>query len=651
MIPITIRWTAVVAILALVQAGSGPAAVVDPPAATPEKAVARPSAAQGTWLRIETPRFIVLGEVPRARLHAIAGRLEAFRGALERLHPGSRTSPRETFVYVFQNPERGRPFTPAASGGGHPLGISQAYDLGNFVTVAAPRDDPPLEPLLHAYAHQFLDDNFPRLPLAVTEGLAEFDSGFAVPAEGALIGLANADHVQFLRDQGALPLEQLFSLDARSPLVVSENGRRAFVAGSWATMHYLVSGSGEKRPRLPAFLAALQHGESAADASRHAFGVPLDRLQQEVSEYVKGNRFLPVRVKPDPGATSTPDEDPYRERALKRDETLAALGDLIGHVMPERAADAEKYFHEALASNPNQARAHAGLGYLKYSRDQFAEAIPHFENALAVEPDAMSCYLLARSLLKTNSLAPAVGAAPGSGSDTPPWLGRARDLLARAIALRPWFAAPYVALGATHMMPDGDPRSGIAVLNQARAMLPARTDIAANLVYLMLRQGDFIGAQKLVDEALVHGGDEAALKAAREAIRTFDEHLAAKQSLRQERSPGKKAAAQAFKQAFVVDQARKVREELAHTQDPETRARLEAEIKRLEDSIEAVDGNEAAEIYNEAVDRANQRDYSKAIELLANLLPRVRDPALKKQVEDLLERFRKDAARLQQPVR
>ena len=650
MIPITIRWTAVVAIVAFVQAGPGPAAGVDPPAATPEKAVARPSAAQGAWLRIETPRFIVFGEVPRARLLAIAGRLEAFRGALERLHPGSRTSPRETFVYVFQNPERGRPFTPALAGGGHALGISQAYDVGNFVTVAAPRDDPPLDPLLHAYAHQFLDDNFPRLPLAVTEGLAELDTGFATTAEGTLIGLANADHVQFLRDHGALPLEQQFSLDARSPLVVSENGRRAFVAGSWATMHYLVSGSGEKRTRLPAFLAALEDGKSAADASSQAFGVPLDRLQQEVSEYVKGNRFLPIRVKPDTGAASTPDEDPYRERALKRDEALAALGDLIGHLMPERAADAERYFHEALASNPNQARAHAGLGYLKYSRNQFAEAIPHFENALAVEPDAMSCYLLARSLLKTNSLAAAVGAAPG-GADTPPWLKRARDLLARAIALQPRFAAPYVALGATHMMPDGDPQAGIAALNQARAMLPARTDIAANLVYLLLRQGDFIGAQKLVDEALVHGGDEAALKAAREAIRTFDDHLAAKQSLRQERSPGKKAADQAFKQAFVVDQARKVREELAGTQDPETRARLETELKRLEDSIEAVDGNEAAEIYNEAVDRANQRDYAKAIDLLANLLPRVRDPALKKQVEDLLERFRKDAARLQQPVR
>ena len=425
------------------------------------------------------------------------------------------------------------------------------------------------------------------------------------------------------------------------------------MAGSWAMMHCLVSGSGDKRTRLPAFLEALQRGSPAADAAQHALGTSLDRLQQEVAQYVRGNRFLPLRIGQGTGsaaAASSPDKGAVRGRALGRDEVLAALGDLLGHTGPERAADAEEYFREALRLNPDQAMAHSGLGYLKYARNQFEEAIPHLEKAIAIESDAMSCYLLARSLLKINASAPAAGPGPGPAAGTPPGLGRARDLLARAIALRPGFAAPYVVLGATHTLPDGDAPAGIALLQKARMMLPARTDIAGNLVYLLLREGDFVRAQRLVDEALVHGGDEGALKAARAAIKTFEDHLAAKQSLHKEHTPEKKAFKEGFKEAFLAGQARRTREELTRTEDPETRAKLEAELKNLEQSLEAIDENEAAEIYNQAVDRANQRDYAQAIALLENLLPKVRNQELKQRIEGLLERFKKDAARLRQPV-
>ena len=173
-----------------------------PPTAPP--LAGRPALGKLAWLRVETPHYTLLGEVPEARLRAIADRLEAFRGALEWLHPGSRTSPRETFVYVFKDAERGWPFTPAPAADGHTLGIAPPYDVGNYVTVAAPLDDPPLDILYHSYAHQFLDDNFPRLPLTVSEGLAEFYSGFSVAREGTVIGLVNADHVRFMRENEAL---------------------------------------------------------------------------------------------------------------------------------------------------------------------------------------------------------------------------------------------------------------------------------------------------------------------------------------------------------------------------------------------------------------------------------------------------------------
>ncbi len=607
-------------------------------------------AAKGGWLRVTTPNFTLFGEVPEARLLAIAARLEAFRGALERLHPGSRTSPRETSVYVFRSAGSGWPFTPPPAIGGHHLGVNPPYDVGNYVTVAAPFDDPPLDVLYHSYAHQFLDDNFPRLPLTVTEGLAEFDSGFAVAPEGTLIGLVNPDHVRWLRENEPLPLTELLSLHARATLLATANGREAFVSGSWALMHYLVSGSGEKRVRLPGFLEALQRGVPAADATRSAFGLSLEELQQEVTQYVRGGRFLAMRIG---DATTVPDADARRGRPMARDEVLAALGDLLGHSGTARTAEAEAYFQEALRLNPRQARAHAGLGYLRYSQSQFAESIPLFEQAIANEPDAMSCYLLARSLLKVNAAAPAPAAATGpaagavSAAATPPWLARARDLLARAITLRPRFAAPYVTLGATHILPDGDVAAGIELLQKARVMLPARTDIAGNLVYLYLRQGDFLRAQNLVGTVLAGGGDEEALRKARAALATYKEHLAAKQSADKARP---NAAAEALQQTWWAEQAKTLRDELAHTKDPETRAKIEEALKHFEAPSPSLAYTRAVEIYNEAVDKANTRHYPGAIALLEDLLPKVEDPDLRQKIETLLERFRLDAARLRQSV-
>ncbi len=644
------------------------------PAPDATRAAGRPAPGREAWLRVETPNFSLFGEVSRARLLAVAGRLEEFRAALEQLHPGSRTSPRETFVYVFKDAESGWPYTPAAAADGHHLGVSPPYDVGNYVTLAAPVDDPPLEVLYHSYAHQFLDDNFPRLPLTVTEGLAEFYSGFAIAREGTFIGLMNADHLSWLRENAAMSLPEQFALDARDPRLSGAAGRKAFVAGSWAFMHYLASGIGPGRAGLPVFLEALQRGTPPGDAARSAFGASLEQLQQAVAQYVRGTRFLPIRIRAGPsgaGAPATsPDADAFQEHPMRRDEVIAALGDVLAHAGTRRAADAEAYFDKALRLNPDQARAHSGLGYLRFAQNRFGEAIPSLERAIASEPDAMSCYLLARSLLKINApaatvpaattavaVAPTTGARPGQAGAplpdaapavvTPPWLERARDLLARAIALRPRFAAPYVTLGATHTLPDGDVAAGIAVLQKARLMLPARTDIPGTLVYLLLRQGDLVRAQALVDEVLVHGGDEESLRTARAAIGTFRQNAVANQEVSKMRLTPEQ---EARRKALRAERARILREELARTKDPEARAKIEEMLKQLEGSRSTVGYDTVAEVYNQAVDRANKRDYAQAIVLLEGLLPKIEDMEQRAMIESLLERFRKDAGRLQQPV-
>jgi len=123
----------------LVLAAAGPSS-----SPTPVSAV-RPVLPERVWLHLDTPYFTLLGQVPEARLRSIGRRLEAYRAALEWLHPGAQSSPRETSVYVFRDAASGRPYSPPLADTGHHLGINPPYDVPNYVTAAAPVDDPPLD--------------------------------------------------------------------------------------------------------------------------------------------------------------------------------------------------------------------------------------------------------------------------------------------------------------------------------------------------------------------------------------------------------------------------------------------------------------------------------------------------------------------------
>jgi tetratricopeptide (TPR) repeat protein len=611
-------------------------------------AASRPSLGPETWIRLDTPGFTLFGQVPESRLRLIATKLATYKLSLEWLLPGTRPSPRETSIFVFKSASNGLRYSPPGADLGHHLGVNPPYDVPNYVTVAAPVDDPPLDVLYHAYAHQFLDDNFPHLPLAVAEGLAEFCSGFAVTPTGALLGVSNPEHARWLKTHPILPLSQQLTLDTRAPLLADEAGRASFMAGSWALMHYLVSGSGENRAKLPPFLEAVRRGTPAADAMLATYGWSLDRLQQELTGYIQRDRYLPIgiqRAETGPGAAATLPDSVVVDvdvQQLKQDEVFAALGDLLAHAGAERAAVAEAHFQEALRLNRSQARAHAGLGYLRYAQDRPGEAIPFLERAVAIDPDAISCYLLARSLLKLNAVAPAPAAAPAMAG-TPPWLARARSLLAKAIALRPRFAAPYVTLGATHILPDGDVTAGIELLEKARSMLPARMDIAGNMVYLLLRKGDLAKAEALVDKVIAAGGDPDVLRSSREALSVYRDNVKNMQSVEDSRLT---PAERKHQKEWSADLARRLRELLAETKDPKIKAGIEEQLRQLE----APEGPSFAELYNQAVELANKRDYARAIALLEDLQIKFKDADQALLIATLLDRLRQDAARLQQPV-
>jgi tetratricopeptide (TPR) repeat protein len=481
--------------------------------------------------------------------------------------------------------------------------------------------------MYHAYAHQFLDDNFPGLPLLVDEGLAELDMRFRVIPEGTLIGLASEDHLALLSKTPGWSIVSGFEVDPKAVRTGPEPELRLFTATSWALMHYLVIGSGERRTHVPAFLEAMQRGRAPDTASQQAFGVDLRVIQESVAQYLAGRRFPSLRTT---DATVLIDPSRFSGRSMPRDEVLSALGDLVAHRGRDHDADARSYYNEALRINPRRAQALSGLARLAYARERYADALPLFQKAVAVDDDAVSCYFLARALLNLHADEPATDA-------TPPWLAEARLMLARATVLRPGYAAPYVFLGATHLRPDGDPAAGIAALDKARSLLPARTDIAGNLVYLYLRAGDLARAQAMTDQVIAPSGDAKTLQQARTSIATYKTDQTARRAaaanVNWAGDPEKKRASE-------LEQLNRM---LAQVSDPATRTHIQSEIERLQ-SPGYIDSNQAVAAYNDAIAVANKHDYAKAIALLEDLKKKDINPEMLQEINATIETLHKDAA-------
>lgn len=622
------------AILATVAslAGAPAAAAAPPPAAGVTRALLPE---RDRWIRVETAHYTLFSDAPETRTVDIGNSLERFRAVLTSFLPDLAGAPiRPTYVYVFGSGKDFLPYKLRREGAptDH-AGFFLARDVADYVTIEAPSEETALGIVYHESAHQLLHDRLPSAPLALGEGLAEYYATFKSDGRVAKIGLPIERHVSWLALHTPIPLRDLLSADARDDPYQAGDAMHTFYAESWALVHDLLRGNPERRPQLETFLRRLQGGEGLDDAFRGAFGTTYEDLLKEVRAYLARRRFPYQEVK---FSEAFRVDLTVRVAPLGRGETLCSLGDLLAHIDPERSSEAEDHFREAIRIDPGSGCGHAGLGSLRYQAGRYAEAAPELERAVSLDPvDFTAGYLYGQTLLQLSQ--DEGSGAGGAGAGALVQRARAREVLARVVRLRPDFAAAYVALGAAHVFPDGEARVGIEMLEKARRMLPGRTDVVANLVYLYLRDGTRDKAQELVDTVLAKGGDPDRLEGARLALSEYD---------RMQEARRLQATAKPDDIGRSADWNRKLldilQKALDDAPDPEARKRLEAQIEILKRS-DRTDYNRQVAVFNKAVELANRRDYALAIGLLENLLPDVKDPDLARQVAEMLARFRKDA--------
>ena len=233
------------------------------------------SAAAPEWVRVDTPNFVVFGEIGEKRTREIAEAFERFGEAMARVFPNATASPVPTTVVVFEGQRSFAPYRPRHNG--RPVSVG-GYFIGsessNMIALTLEDRDVALRMVLHGYTHLVTANASRALPAWVHEGLAEFYSTFAVTEDGkgGLLGRAIRPHYALLLRSTLLPLEQLLTVDHTSDLYNEGQRRSIFYAQSWAMVHILLAGQPDRAKEFGEYMRLTADGVASVDAWRQAFG-------------------------------------------------------------------------------------------------------------------------------------------------------------------------------------------------------------------------------------------------------------------------------------------------------------------------------------------------------------------------------------------
>jgi hypothetical protein len=258
---------------------------------------------QPDWRRIDSPHFVVIGEVGARELSDVAAQFEGFHETLRRLLGEIVTSTTvPTIVIVFPSDRAFTPFMPVVQGktlevGGRFLG---APDV-NYIAIVSDGRPGRLRTLFHEYAHLVMSNMSRHVPVWLSEGMAEYYSTFELTQGGreAVLGGPIESHVallgETLKQTRLLTLEELLQVDKHSPLYNENDRRSVFYAQVWALTHLIVRGEPNRLQQLGVYFDRVSKGVPSTRAWQEAFG-SLD-MAGELERYVRRASFKPYHLK------------------------------------------------------------------------------------------------------------------------------------------------------------------------------------------------------------------------------------------------------------------------------------------------------------------------------------------------------------------
>lgn len=562
------------------------------------------------WLKLTSGEFQIFSNAPERDTKQIAANLLRMREAVGKLTRLEVRSPLPMYVFVFRNERSFAPYRDAIFQR-HNAKFTGGFLSGgsaNFVVLQADAQAGVDRVIYHELTHYFLRNTQAGLPLWFDEGIAEYYSTFSARGEQVSIGRPVPEHVAWLRDGHIMPLAQLFSLHARSPEYSETLRQGVFYAESWALIHYFLVGSEQRLQQLPLFMTLLQSGNPIDEAFRTAFNASYADLESELRMYLRkpmmGYKSYSLTELQIP-SVSTP-------QPVGRDDVLYALGNLLAHSNASTVGDAAAFLAEAVRLNPDNAPAHAALGFVHETLNDRPAATAAYERAVALGSTDPAVYIV----YGTTILDRIAHNMRGPGGAAPADIARARQLFERATQLDPSSARAYAGIGATYVTSEADPTAGIAALEKSLSLGPSQDDVVFNLIQLYALAGRRADAQRLVDTVLAKSSDPEVIRQGREALLAADVKKA--EDLM---AGGRQAEATALMQNVLMTTTSERLK--AHLQQSLLAAESAAILKKQ------------FEIVRTALDKANEGKYSEALKMIDGVLPQITDADLKERVQKL----------------
>jgi tetratricopeptide (TPR) repeat protein len=427
------------------------------------------------WIEVQTANLELWSAIPESRSVELAGDLEVLRSVVEVL-TGAEIAELAVPLRVFLVPD-----APAyrTVGPRHTSGFFvPTMRSGNIVALTRPGYmSSALRTLQHEYVHWLIEnrDAYPY-PIWYNEGFAEFLSTVVREGDTVRIGRAPVERMRVFDAGGWLDFERLLSATSYRGWSLADF--RALYAQSWALVHYLHFGQPEGRSisqQMTRYLRLYRRGASTAEAVEQGFGVTIATLEQELRDYVEAAHFTYV----DAEVKKFSFDLETRVRPVPPEEIATQFGWLfLARGESDRGLD---FFRDALASNPDHARAHAGLGTVESEQQRWEASETQLLQAVALAPD---------DPLNELDLAEHYHERARHSSDPEVrrrFAERAREHYRRSIELDASLPEAQAMLGATWSLSGEDPQHrgyGLENLERAHRQLPGN----AQIKYLLARR-------------------------------------------------------------------------------------------------------------------------------------------------------------------
>jgi tetratricopeptide (TPR) repeat protein len=444
-------------------------------------------ASDPTWWEVRSSHFHVITDAGEKRASEVAVRCEQMRAAfLTLMQKATADDPAPLVIVALRNQQELDEL--ALRGNLRHAGIFLPGIEQSFIVLDI--SNAPWRTLYHEYAHELLHANTSAwVQTWFEEGFAEYFSTLRSSSKDTDIGEVPAAELDFLRKNGKLfRLSDLVRVNQTSD-IYNHNGplQAAFYAQSWLLVHYLFDHGLINRTQ--SFFTAMAAGVPLDEALPDSFGIQVEKLEQELVAYARGEKFRYFSLPPSNGFSPEPSVKNMTPTSVSALELEIRWHTRIEHSKDDALTFADEY-KSLLRRDPENAIALRGLGLAYLELSDYESSFDALRRAVERDPNEAVNHHAMAMLLNAMDLAGLHDAHPGFSVE---------DEAQACTSLAPHFADAH-RLQASGLAARGEFSQAIAMMRQAVTLSPRTESYELTLADLELREHDYVPAMALLHQ-------------------------------------------------------------------------------------------------------------------------------------------------------